>query len=973
MRTLAPQMLDEIQRQHGAESTLVLEVEWVPGGQKVMYSDKKIEGQNYPYPYINSVGSFNTSLQVTGAGESQEIAITLNDIDGTLKEIFESCDIHKRPVWVYQAFTGLHIDYKFLLFSGEINSPITWDEGDRTLTFSVLTREVDAEVAFTMEEGDFPQIPEEALGKVWPLVFGDVCNMQAVQIRAPRRGYLQSGEGISDFTIPNRLCQAKYIQCATESTGKATTIVATGSGYEEVDVDTYGPSLECVERRFETICALKDLYEQQKAYEHPTLTIRGGNDFPQGRPIRLNINGAIFKGTFSGETFTVTTRIHPDTNDVELIPCGPVTERAVGLIGAYQIGQWVASENGTHYYVPPENFDNEDCDALQTATRAYVGGPVASQKAFDDMPTSSFFWIPAGSEVYLEDEAEILFIASLIPGVINHVAAYRTQPSGRKLLMEVPADYYTVYETDYDAYTVMEIGMDRKLSQIDSKWDDDIYVSITSDIGGNPVDIIEWLIDTYTDLTYDAAAFADVKTKLANYPANFWVKEKKSVLTIISDIAYQSRCAIFVRNGVMYIKYLSETPTPVRMLTASDIVSGTFKVNLTETEDLVTKYDVEWQNGEAGIDSEDSPARKFAVRFNIPKYGLQEQSVQYYTQNIYSTILKSATFWLIRNSNSWQTLSFSCPLSMLDLDIFDCITINIPQFNANPVTCVITKITYNNQNNTIGIEAWTPIRSGENTEYHWAWPATTNSWDVWPSSSEEAYASSGYNMTVTPPVDHILAGGDTRDSTSVIVTAGDRFPSDADDTLPTVNCEISDTNEIEEPEPEFEAWELAKSVNREQMSTNLASGDPAAGTDSSNQEVRTACGKEQIGQISCIYEVTVTYITPQAVTSGHILGGCDGGPCTSNLQGGYPCYGPMSQFCHTFGAYFAASMFRQKIKAEIDAAKSNCGYFPMITQPYWVTTIKTIDAPPPFDGECEESPGDPDSPNQGEIYAPLEK
>jgi len=969
MRNLSPQMLDEIQRQHGAESTIVLEVEWVDGGQRVMYSDKKINGEDYPYPLINSIGRFDTSLQVTGSGSAQEIAVVLNDVDGDLKAIFDAYDIHKRPVWVYQAFVGLNLDYKFMLFNGQISSPVVWDEGDRTLSFSVLTREEDAEVAFTMEEGDFPEIPEEALGKVWPLVFGEVCNMQAVQIRAPRRGYLTHGEGIADFTIPHRLCQARYIQCPSVSTGESTTLQQGANGdYTEVDSPTYGPDLECAERRFSTICEMEDLYEQQQGYESATLNIRGGGDFPQGVNLRLNVNGAIYWGSFSGETFTILDRRHPEYDEEEIVPCAPVNERAVGLTASDGLGYWEKSDNGTYWQVPSDSFQHEDCDALQAATRAYTGGPTASQKAFDDMPTSSFFWIPAGTEVFLEAEAEVLYVVSLIPGTLNNVAAYKTQPSGRKLLMEVPSSYYTVYESDYGAYTVTELGLVSKLSLIDDKWGDDLYVSITSDVGGNPVDVIEWLLDTYTGLSYDSTTFNDVKTKLADYPTNFWVKQQVSVLSLIQDIAYQSRCAVYTRNDVMYIKYLAEEPSSVRTITPSDIISSTFRVDLTETEDLVTKYDISWQAGEAGIDSEDEVINKFAVRFNIPKYGLQEDSVDYFTQNTYSTILKSSTFWLIRDSISWKHVKFASTLKMLDLDVFDCVTLDIPQFSASAIKCILTKVAYNSTNHTVELEGWTPVRAGESETYYWAWPAAQSALATWPLPGEEYLAESG-NSTVSPPVDHILTGGDTTDDTSMVVTAGDRHPSDLDDTAPVVYCEISDTNEIEEPEPEFLAWELAKSVNRQQMNSNMSKEDPAPGSDASDKEQRTACGSPQYGQISCLYEVVVYYITPTSVTSGNILGGCEGGPCGGGC--GKPCTGPQSDFCHTFGARFAAEAFRSSKLAEIANLKANCGYCAGQSNPLWVRGIKTIDAPAPHDGHCVGSPGNEDEPNQGEIYDPL--
>ncbi|KPK53358.1 MAG: hypothetical protein AMS22_07540, partial [Thiotrichales bacterium SG8_50] len=496
MRDVPAGILSNLQQKHGSEPLLIVEVQWVDGGEKILYSDQKLSGLDYPYPTIIQVGNFDMATMVTGTSDSQSISLTLDDIDGELKALLDQHDIHKRPVWVYQGFQGLTVAHKFLLFKGEITSPIAWSEGERTLTFDVLTKREDNEVAFSMEEGDFDSIPEEARGKVWPLVFGEVCNMGAVQVRAPQRGILTHGEGVSDFTLTERICQARYIQCPSVSTGEETTLSTDGAGnYDSTTQQSYGPDLECVQNRYETICNLVYLLEQQQSYEHKTLNIRGGEDFPQNTNVTLNINGAKFTGTFSGNTFKVTQRVHPEFADWERQPCKEIPDRSIGLEPTSWTSGWTESGTGTAWYFDVNNYE-DDCDpASPTFRQVYEGGPTASQKAFDEMEAAGFFWIPPGTDVFLEEKAEILYIVSLIPGTINNVAAYKRQPTGRSLLLEVPSSYYTVYETDYDGYTVVEIGLEKKLSLYDSDWEDQLYVSFTSDVGPNPVDVIEWLVE----------------------------------------------------------------------------------------------------------------------------------------------------------------------------------------------------------------------------------------------------------------------------------------------------------------------------------------------------------------------------------------------------------------------------------------------------------------------------------------------
>ena len=195
MRTVTPPLQAKLNQKLGTEPILLVEIEWVEGSP-IMYSDQKIDGADYPYPIILEMGGFDTSMMLSGASDSLTLNLTLDDIDGHLKDIYLNNDVHKRPAKVYLTYKGLNLTDKTLLFKGEIVTPFEWDEGKRSLSFTLLSKLEETEAGFSMEEGDFPNIPEEALGKAWPLVFGQVCHVPAVQIRASRRGYLLAGEGI---------------------------------------------------------------------------------------------------------------------------------------------------------------------------------------------------------------------------------------------------------------------------------------------------------------------------------------------------------------------------------------------------------------------------------------------------------------------------------------------------------------------------------------------------------------------------------------------------------------------------------------------------------------------------------------------------------------------------------------------------------------------------------------------------------
>jgi hypothetical protein len=556
------------------------------------------------------------------------------------------------------------------------------------------------------------------------------------------------------------------------------------------------------------------------------------------------------------------------------------------------------------------------------------------------MEEAGFFWAPAGSEVYMESESEILYIVSLLPGTVDGVSAYRQAPNGFSYLTEVPASYYTVYETDYQGYQVVEIGMNKALKLYNDQWEDDIYVSFTSSVGPNPCDIIEWLVEKYTDLTVDSTSFAAVKAYMTNYPNNFYITSRPDVYTLINDIAYQSRCAVYIRNKTIYIKYLSLEPTSVRTITESDILTGSFREALSETEEVYTTHNIAWRKAGVPVRDDQDVERKLILKYNVDKYGTVEEDWDYYTYNIYDLVLKSATFWLIRKACSWKKVAFKLPLKHMDLDVLDCITLNVAQFSSSAVKVIVETITIDPNENTVALTCWTPIRAGETEPYHWAWPSQQPASGVWPLPGD-THGGGGYNFSVSPPVGHLLLGGYHRDD-QLIISSGDLHPSDLDDVLLTVDCELSDYLNFDEVDPVIEAKQIAQSAARTAMENAMTGGGNAggAGGQKSDPEKEGEEGECNSAQ-GCNYHVWLTWHTSTSQGQATALGGArKGGPCGGPCKcfGGCPsCTGPIWKVCHTFGAAFAAKRYADYMWASHGQAKQQnwweCGETGLLFQP----------------------------------------
>ena len=166
--------------------------------------------------------------------------------------------------------------------------------------------------------------------------------------------------------------------------------------------------------------------------------------------------------------------------------------------------------------------------------------------------------------------------------------------------------------------------------------------------------------------------------------------ERKNTIDVLKDIAFQCRCAISLREDMFYLKYLPEEPVAVgspQWTTAKNRVIDTITVSdmdaeqgvaveLTVTEDIVTKMKINWRISNAP-DNEYTPDKdrnqKYMIlRHNVARYGLQEQDYDWYIFNQPDIILKMATFWLIRLSNAWKRVKFRTFLHKLNLEAFDC-------------------------------------------------------------------------------------------------------------------------------------------------------------------------------------------------------------------------------------------------------------------------------------------------------------
>lgn len=751
MRNISVGGLAKLAQTKGTEPIFIIEVDWGVGGSPVPYADRQvgtIEGR------ILSVGALDNVIDVLNANSSQELEVVLDDTDGSIKAIMDTQDIHQRDVRVYQWFNGLAVSDKFLLFAGKVSSPVSWSEADRTVTFTIISQLEDKEFGFSAEEGQFPYLPKDLVGKPWPVIFGKVLDCPALQVNKAVSGSTLCGVGILSGDALQEAVALGGTNCGlgmslaaiSEHMSFLFSCEQAFSGIDDVKAAEILDQINSLSQQLtssansqnsQRLCALEKRVSKIEAARANGLgcnpvKILGGEDFPQHTTIKLNINGGLFIGQMNNDEFSISSREHPDSD-----------AKAAALAASASDGQCpqVTPPQFFDYQmaVPPGRGDFPNRNTIRRFGFILCNEPQASRPSVNQV--AQHFWADAGSRAVIASDEPITYIVSITPGTVLAVKAFKTL-SGVRKLVNVPNSLWSTHVKVYGTVTAVEVVTTKPLSTIeDQGWEDDLYVTFQSTIGPSTVDILEYIIETYTDLDFDPTTFAYVKTKLTAFPSNFPVLERKNTLDLIREIAFQARCAVWLSNGVFYLKYLPEEPTSDQTITVSDIEATSIEVAMTGTEDLVTKMVVTWHLSYA----EDEP-NKFILRHNVNKYGTKEEEFDWYIYNQPDIILKAATFWLIRKCNTWKKIKFRGFLNLLNLETFDTVNLQLPSYVATgDVKGVVENATYDSESNSIDFECIVPVAAGTMTADPFFWPANLPAATEWPTVQQIHNGNAGGN------------------------------------------------------------------------------------------------------------------------------------------------------------------------------------------------------------------------------------
>lgn len=783
----------------GEEPIIVVVVTWSPGFQvrygSRQFPDYGIQGK------ILEVSAFDDVVNINTGSNTSSVQVKLDDTDGSIKGYFDAVDVHKIPVTVYQWFSRLNFDQDaFVLFSGYINSPIVWKEGDRTFEFEIVDKIEDNQIGFSVEDGQFANVPQEMVGKPWPMPFGTVINSRTLQLDRIPTGATKVATGIIDrhlqFNMDAIDCESgKQLAIAAclslvgadlqfDGTfgGQGQEVYDKGSQFQQRATDIRN---QVGSRHLQDKLRLSRIQSHQGVnYDLNPIPIFNGFKFLQNVPVGILIGQTHYYGVFEGDFFHVISYRGPNdpnsrvpykpgvisnvpTSDSTLpfpfgTPAGgggiptPSTVDIVFPSGDFIDRFYFGNIGDNDFYTSTDQDRKEDpcgprnllifpdarCSPNSLSRknqRAYAGS------------NDGFIFNQAGTSVKPTDVYPIRYIVSIIPGtVLLGIAAMRSF-GGQKELIAVPTDYYTVSEVHYGTLTTLVVTVVQPLSSIPGEdWSNEVFATVVSPVGPNTADILKYLIQRWAPgFGIDTASFNDVRTHLEPFPSNFTITDRPNILQALKDIAYQCRCAIYVKNGVVFFKYLPKHYAGTESITENDVISKSLEVTTTRTEDIVTQYIGLWKG--TGFPSLQQMAlglpfaafqpvdNKLILQNNVPKYGLVKREVNYYIYNDESLVEKSVLFWMSRLSNQFKLIKFKTFLSKITIETFDTITLNFSHnyVSIGEIDAIVQKASYDSNSKEIEIECWVPVLLGTMTQYENAMPAD-NEFSVWGEIEEEA-------------------------------------------------------------------------------------------------------------------------------------------------------------------------------------------------------------------------------------------
>jgi hypothetical protein len=783
-REIPAQASGNMKNKMGLEMSLVL------GTVFGTFSTKETPGAK---GVVLNIGDCSLEEKGDSLGSSGRVSVSLADTDGLLKLDLDVLKLEGSEAIIWQRFEGAE-DAQIILMRGSIRGPIQWEEGNRIFSFAVESDIWEDQIGFSPTEDDFPDLNPDVYGTPWPLLFGTVYHVPAVHVKKRAAGTLHTDLKLWADPV-YRLSSDKqtifldidvHVKTVFNSAEEFNTIyVKGGKNFTQnipisIIIDGVVFKGTMVDEKFSVTQANAPKYEDLVIDSRVTTD----PDFKNSSVLWLKklANGSYpnilnhhcyFKTAANLVWYNYCTKqsggkcwfrnrfISPVNNDSQIIFGDPTKSKGKELLMA--TGKII----GKVYQISQNGFI-KDVEALIAQTRENVKGRaivpnkspwglvIATLNRIKD--SSGGFWrASSDTEVreYNTDPDIYVFSGiecSQILGVYGKQNVQYQDGKQKKVFKPIPKSFYTEQlESNYkvnksfaSALLFPQALKDFKTPEGSEEWGDQIYVSAISTIGPNTVDIIEWLLTTYTDLNI-GKTFKIVKANLTDFPSNFAVFDRQDVLRLCEDIAWQARCALLTDSGTAELVFLAKKPTSDFEFNLTNTEFRSLKLYTTDSSNVKTKFIGVWTpNYEdtnvpnktvesktkilrdivRGINEADDHRTRTATQFqlyseNVDKYGEKTEEYRFTIYDNPHSVDLGLSFWGHRFANSWKIIELNGFHDSLHLTVFDGVNLNLPGIPA--VRGVIKSASFNPKEKTVSYVIWLPVLAGRIGEDSLAW------------------------------------------------------------------------------------------------------------------------------------------------------------------------------------------------------------------------------------------------------------
>jgi len=681
----------KINRRDDVSVTTVVEIDI--GGNTLRYSE---------YPVFNSIKGLrvNTSIfeLLNNAGQTGSVPISICDEDGSLKSIITSTNIIKNAISVFMVFEDLTWDDRVLVFNGTLETPFKWNENTRIVTFNCVPQQLNGKIPAPIVFGDMPgvevvdpldglkatspiytisagkknrnagniiignnsfsvdrEMPDEMVGPVYTLLLGNILVT----------GYFQSNTSFlcqhinTSFQLPNiQVRNEDDLDYENMSVAFITAINPDSPGMEQ---GLSGKYLRIKINVDYEIWRFR-VSEFEKLGGSPFGNRQGSYSTPPTSP--PTIPDEIDEEVFDQSIFLVNQYTKEDYNLQTTMKHDEYEYICKCSSHDIENGKITLDKPPTNMMGEPLLLDNNNSQLIG------VYGEYPLRIKGNMYNEYSEHWTTG-------DNASIEFFGLDREHLVSVIPANEVVNVFDRDMILQPESDYTVELTPELKINTGKIGT--------------IWCSIESSVGPNIIDIIKYIIENYTTLTFDMTDYAALHLKHENFPIGFYYPEEVKVSKCIKDLCYQSCLEYTIYSGNFILKDATSRNAIPSILTLDRASTelGSIIWETSNSKNIVTDITGTWSKTEYPKHIEE----EYKANNNTDKFEEVIKTIDYPIYHAEGSVERSVTWYLDLLSNIWENVSFRCFLHAMNLYLYERVTADL--FELGNYTGIIKEFDFN--------------------------------------------------------------------------------------------------------------------------------------------------------------------------------------------------------------------------------------------------------------------------------------